>query len=230
MITKEDIEEIFEGLKQNLTLDGKKRVFENAEKLSPKYMKEEVDPEAFTKEFLIEPIIKKLNLEKLSEKHFRGIKDDLRKVDYRVKNVKGESFLIEAKAINSNLFEESSDGAVNQIKGLFRLAEVKDNYQFGVATDGIIWVFIDKTSIEVYKLDLAKDFIQIKEILTGKEIVSSEKIEEDISKKFYDWYNSLLHGGKYKDHEGNLKTISSKDCLVENILFVNKIEEKEKII
>lgn len=27
---------------------------------------------------------------------------------------------------------------------MFRLAEVKENYDFGVATDGLRWVFIDK--------------------------------------------------------------------------------------
>jgi hypothetical protein len=59
--------------------------------------------------------------------------------------------------------------------------------------------------------------------------VSSEKIEEEISKKFYGWYNALLHGGKYKDHENKVRTISAKDCLVENIIFVPKPEDRENI-
>jgi hypothetical protein len=216
-------QEIIEKVKERLTLDGRKKVFEDRHKLSSDFLIEKSDPEAFTKEFLIEKIIQKFELEKLPEKHFRGIKGELRKVDYRLKSKKDVLFLVEAKPLNSNLFEKGADGAVNQIKGLFRLAEVKENYHFGIATDGLKWVKV------VFELDITKDLDKIKKILIGKEEVSSERIEEEISKKFYVWYNALLHGGKYKDHENKTKSISTKDCLVENMLFVSNPEEREQI-
>jgi hypothetical protein len=223
------VKQLLEKFKEELTLDGRKRVFEDGYKLSTDFMKQKADPEAFTKEFLIEPIIRKFNLSKLPEKHFRGIRQDLRKVDYILKNQKGKSFLAEAKPLNSDLFEKSVHGAVNQIKGLFRLAEVQRDYEFGIATDGLKWVFIGKNSKVVFQYDIRQDLDKIEEILIGKEEVSSEKIEEEISKKFYVWYNALLHGGKYKDHENKTRTISAKDCLVENILFVSKPEDREQI-
>jgi len=224
-----DIKRILDKFKEKLTLDGRNKVFEQGHKLSSDFLIQKSDPEAFTKEFLIEPIIRKFKLSKLPEKHFRGIKGELRKVDYILKNQKNISFLVEAKPLNSDLFEKGPNGAANQIKGLFRLAEVKENYEFGIATDGLKWIFIDKNSKVVFQLDITKDLTKIKEILVGKEEVSSEKIEEEISKKFYDWYNALLHGGKYKDHQNKIRTISPKDCLVENIIFVSKPEDREQI-
>lgn len=217
---KEKITDIIDAFKEGLTLDGRKKVFENGHKLSSEFLIQKSDPEAFTKEFLIEPVIRWLELSKLSETHFKGIRGELRKVDYLLKNQIGMSFLAEVKPLNSDLFEKDDNGAVNQIKGLFRLAEVKENYQFGVATDGIKWVFIDKYAKVVYKLDLTKDLDKIREILVGKEEVSSERIEEEISRKFYEQYNAILHGGR---------AISTKDCLVENILGVSKLEEREMI-
>ena len=136
-------------------------------------------------------------------------------------------FLVEAKPLNANLFDKSKDGGVNQIKGLFRLAEVKENYDFGVATDGLRWVFIDKNKEVVSDLNLETDYEQIKVFLVGKEKVISPKTEEEISKKFYDRYNALLHGGRYKDHEDRQKTVSEADCLVNNIIGVKDWDEKE---
>jgi len=224
----EEINKLIENLKEHLTLDGKERVFEKNLPLQSSYLIEKSDPEAVTKTLLIEPIIEKLNLGKLPEIHFKSI-EKLRRVDYRLKNEENILFLVEAKPLNSDLFEKSPSGAVNQIKGLFTLAEVKENYQFGIATDGILWIFIDKNAKIIYKLSIKENFEHIKELLIGKEEVSSEMVEEEISKKFYDWYNALLHGGKYKDHNNKVKMISTKDCLVENILFVPKLEEREQI-
>jgi hypothetical protein len=131
------INDLIEKLKEKLTLDGRNRVFEDGYKLSSEFIIEKSDPEAFTKEFLIDTIFRRLGLEKLPEKHFRGIRGEMRKVDYLLKNSKGTTFVAEAKPLNSDLFEKGPNGAVNQIKGLFRLAEVKEKYQFGIATDGL---------------------------------------------------------------------------------------------
>ncbi|MFH0830063.1 MAG: N-6 DNA methylase [Candidatus Aenigmatarchaeota archaeon] len=224
-----NIQALLEKFKEGLTLDGRKKVFEDGYKLSSDSLLQKSDPEAFTKDFLVGPVLNMFELSKLTERHFRGITGELRKVDYLLKNQKNISFLVEAKSLNSDLFEKGPDGAVNQIQGLFRLAEVKENYKFGIATDGLKWVFIDRNSKVVFRLELIKELKKIKEILIGKEEVSSERIEEEISKKFYEWYNALLHGGKYKDHENKVRKISIKDCFVENILFASILEEREQI-
>jgi hypothetical protein len=219
--------DLIKDIKERLTLDGKNRVFEEGKELSSEFMKEKAEPEAFTKEFLIDKILDPLELEKLPEKSFETPKGH-RSVDYRIKSKTG-MFLVEAKPLNANLFEKSRDGGVNQIKGLFRLAEVKEHYDFGVATDGLRWVFIDKNKEVVSDLNLETNYEQIKVFLVGKEKVISPKTEEEISKKFYGWYNALLHGGRYKDHENKQKTISEDDCLVNNIIGVKDWDEKEQI-
>ena len=219
--------DLIKDIKERLTLDGKNRVFEEGKELSSEFMKEKAEPEAFTKEFLIDKILDPLELEKLPEKSFETPKGH-RSVDYRIKGNEG-MFLVEAKPLNANLFDKSRDGGVNQIKGLFRLAEVKEHYDFGVATDGLRWVFIDKNKEVVSDLNLETNYEQIKVFLVGKEKVISPKTEEEISKKFYDWYNALLHGGRYKDHENKQKTVSEADCLVNNIIGVKDWDEKEQI-
>ena len=221
------VDDLIRDIKERLTLDGKNRVFEEGKELSSEFMKEKAEPEAFTKEFLIDKILDPLELEKLPEKSFETPKGH-RSVDYRIKSEAG-MFLVEAKPLNANLFDKSRDGGVNQIKGLFRLAEVKEHYDFGVATDGLRWVFIDKNKEVVSDLNLETNYEQIKVFLVGKEKVISPKTEEEISKKFYDWYNALLHGGRYKDHENKQKTVSEADCLVNNIIGVKDWAEKEQI-
>jgi len=221
------VDTLIKDIKERLTLDGKNRVFNEGEKLRPEFMKETAEAEAFTREFLIDKIFDALELEKLPEKSF-DTPGSHRSVDYRIKSTRGR-FLVEAKPLNADLFEKSKDGGVNQIKGLFKLAEVKDNYDFGVATNGLRWIFIDRNEEIVDDLNLEEQFDKIKEFLVGKEKVVSPKTEEEISKKFYGWYNALLHGGRYKDHENKQKTVSEADCLVNNVIGVKDLEEREQI-
>jgi len=199
------VETIIRDVKERLTLDGKNRVFNEGEKLRPEFMKDPAEPEAFTREFLIDKIFSALGLEKLPEKKF-ATTDSPRSVDYTIESPRGK-FVVEAKPINLDL-EKGKDSGVNQIKGLFRLAIVKEKYDFGVATDGLRWIFIDKNEEIVGDLRLEDHFDQITDFLVGREKVVSPKTEEEISKKFYGWYNALLHGGRYKDHEN--KTPSGK--------------------
>ncbi len=221
------VDNLITDIKERLTLDGKNKVFEEGMELRSEFMKEKAEPEAFIKEFLIDKILDALGLEKLPEKSFET-PSGYRSVDYRIKS-KGRMFLVEAKPLNADLFEKSKSGGINQIKGLFKLVEVKENYDFGVATDGLRWIFIDKSGKIVNDLRLKENFEKIKEFLAGKERVVSPETEEEISKKFYDWYNALLHGGRYKDHENKLKTVSEADCMVSNVIGVKDLEEREQI-
>lgn len=221
------VDYLIKDIKERLTLDGKNKVFEEGKELHSEFMNEKAEPEAFTREFMIDKILDAFGLEKLPEKSFET-PSGYRSVDYGIKG-KGHMFLIEAKPLNADLFEKGKEGAVNQIKGVFKLAEVKENYDFGVASDGLRWVFIDKRGKIVDDLKLVEDFEKIKEYSVGKERVVSAETEEEISKKFYDWYNALLHGGRYKDHENKLKTVSEADCLVSNVRGVQDLDEKEQI-
>lgn len=224
-----DTKKLIDYFSNLLTLDGRQRVFEQGQKLNSSFLKEPSDPEAVTKDALIEPIIRALGLQKLPEKHFDLPQGKRRIVDYRLKNNENISFLVEAKPLNANLFDDIDDSAVNQIKELFYLAVVKEEYAFGIATDGFLWVFINKEREVVHTYDIRKELPKIKELLVGRADVSLQREEEEISKKFYDWYNALLHGGKYKDHKGKTRNISTNDCLVENIQLIREKGDKEQV-
>ena len=126
--------------------------------------------------------------------------------------------MIEAKPINADLYDKSPNGGVNQIKGVFKLAEARDKFDFGIATDGLKWVFISKEGNHE-EFDIRKDFDEIRKRITGVEKILQKKME-GISKKFYEEYNDILHG---------VKRISKKDCLVNSILHVETEEDKEEI-
>ena len=82
-----NINQLIKTSKEYLTLDGRVRVFERKLKLRTEDMEEPCDPEPFTKDFLIKPIIDLLKLNTLSERKFK-IWGKERKVDYSVENEK----------------------------------------------------------------------------------------------------------------------------------------------
>jgi adenine-specific DNA-methyltransferase len=214
----EEINDILKNIQSKLTIEGKKRIFEDGKELKYEDLKERQNPEEFTREFLIDKILFNiLKTERTGPKNFDTTDGTPRMVDYAVKYEKTK-ILIEAKPINANLYDKSSNAAVNQIIGVFRLAEARDKFDFGIATDGVKWIFISvEGNSEEY--DIRKDFIEIKKRVIGEEQILQKKME-DISKKFYQKYNDLIHGVKH---------ISKEDCLVNSILHVDEEEDKEEI-
>ena len=224
-----DVKNLLSNFAKGLTINGRHNVFGENKELQSADVREKSDPEAYTKSNLIDKILAELGLTVVTtERHIEDV-EGLRKVDYLLKNSFGSLILLEAKPFNQNLYLKRPDGGVNQITGLFRLAKVQKYFEFGIATDGKRWIFIGKNSKVIYDWDLTKESEKIATALMGDIEVSSEKVEEEISEKFYVWYNALLHGGKYKDHEGKINTVSKSDCFVENITHVADLEEREQI-
>ena len=81
------VDVLIRDIKERLTLDGKNRVFEEGKELSSEFMKDKAEPEAFTKEFLIDKILDPLELEKLPEKSFETPKGH-RSVERQQKQIK----------------------------------------------------------------------------------------------------------------------------------------------
>ncbi len=75
-------------------------------------------------------------------------------------------------------------------------------------------------------MELRTEFMKEKE---EPEAFTREFRIDEISKKFYGGYNALLHGGRYKDHENKLKTVSDADCMVNNVIGVRALEEREQV-
>ncbi len=72
------VDDLIKDIKERLTLDGKNRVFKEGKELRSEFMNEEAEPEAFTREFLIDKIFSALELEKLPEKfEEEGLKTNL---------------------------------------------------------------------------------------------------------------------------------------------------------
>lgn len=213
------IDLILDELIKKLTLEGRTRVFQDDRELTAKDIIEQQDPEEFTRGFLIDKILFDIiGLDLIGRNRKFETPDGVRKVDYAVKYVDSK-ILIEAKPINANLEAKIKDGAVNQVSGVFRLFEVQEEYDYGIATDGIKWVFIDKEREIFAKYELRKNFQEIKGFLTGTKKLVKPNLQE-ISKKFYEIYNDLLHG---------TKKIRKADCLVNSISEIENEEEREEV-
>ncbi len=223
-----NIEDLLSSFKDSLTMDGRARVFEQGKALSADDLQAEAKPEDVTVAELIRPILQEHGVEMIPEKKFTGIQGERRYADYEL-HIDDRKMLLEAKALNTPLDDRTQTDAVDQIQGLFKLAEVRDKYEFGIATDGVNWIIIDSEARIVYKFDIREDYDRFKEVILGEATVSAEKIEEEISQKFYDWYDALLHGGKYTDHEDETRHIAEEDCLVESIPMVEDRDEREQI-
>nr|WP_276977388.1 DNA methyltransferase [Ferrimicrobium acidiphilum] len=214
-----DAPEIIRTLKLRLSLEGRKRVFEEQRELATRDIQEAQDPEEFTRHFLIDRVLfELLKLDRLGgNRKFRTPTGE-RKVDYVVA-FDGKKTLIEAKPINADLYAKGPDGAVNQVTGLFTLAEVESSYELGIATDGLLWLFIGKNRKVLDELSIIDDLERIKRYLRGGEDVALRSLEE-ISERFYEEYNDILHG---------TKRISTRDCLVSSILHVDREGDREDI-
>ncbi|PSG99201.1 MAG: hypothetical protein BRC29_03685 [Nanohaloarchaea archaeon SW_7_43_1] len=222
-----EVGQLKEETLEKLNLEGKSKVKERGKKISTEDIKSDTLPEAFTEDNLILPIFDLLNLEAKREKRFQW-GDKKRAVDYELENENGDQFLLEAKKINSNLTSNRSGAAVEQIKQVFQLSEVKQSYEFGIATDGLTWIIINKDGEEVDQLNLEKDIFRLQELLKGERKPVSERKQEEITDKFYNWYDALLHGGKYKDRNDETKHIAEEDAFVNNI-YSARDEDKPEI-
>lgn len=202
-----------------LTLEGRKRVFEDGKEVTTRDITEPQDPEEFTRSFLINRILFEAIKVKLigTNRKFRTPEGE-RKVDYAIGR-RPTKILIEAKPINADLKARSKEGAVNQISGIFTLAEVNSNFSFGIATDGLHWIFIGKSGEIIDELDIRKDAYVIKKYLLGEVQVAPVSLEE-ISEDFYKQYNDILHG---------VDRISKSDSLVNSIIHVDEEEDREEI-
>jgi len=224
----EDVRRILTNAKKKVKVDRRALIFSRKKRLSSEDLKTPQDPEEFTKKNIIEKVFDLLDVDySLGERRFR-VPGGMRKADYGP-SYGGLKFLVEAKPIGDDLWKRAKDGAVNQVKELFLLQEAREEYSFGVATDGLRWVFISNSGDFVAECDLERDFAAIENFITGKSAVRTQKKEAEITKRFYEWYNALLHGGSYRDLEGKRRTISEEDCLVNSILNVRSESDREEI-
>ncbi|WP_456475699.1 Eco57I restriction-modification methylase domain-containing protein [Candidatus Pyrohabitans sp.] len=221
-----DVNRILTNAKQKVKVERRALVFSRKKKLSSEDLKTPQDPEEFTKKNIIEKILELLKVDySVGERRFR-IPGGMRKADYEI-SYGGLKFLVEAKPTGDDLWKK--DGAVNQVKELFLLHETKRDYSFGIATDGLRWVFISNTGEFVTECDLVKDFAAIENFITGKSAVRTQKKEAEITKRFYEWYNALLHGGSYRNLKGERDEIGEEYCLVSSILNVKSESDREEI-
>jgi adenine-specific DNA-methyltransferase len=215
--------DIWENALEYLKIDGRHKVKDRKTTLSSSDTKRGVEPETFTKGRIIDRILFELFEveEQPGEKKFNWSDKD-RSVDYCLENQNGDAFVVEAKPLNGDLNSDKTDAAVNQVKDVFELRKGYENYEFGIATDGRRWIVINDEGEVVEDLELPGSILRLGSYIQGKKKPVSEKKQEEITDKFYQWYDSLLHGGKFENNEGEIKHIKESDSFVENIYYADE--------
>jgi hypothetical protein len=202
MSEEEAVNKILVEAQKQLRLECRSDVFKGNKKLAKEDLIKTRKLEEFTKKFIIEKILDLFNIRyELSERSFVIPKGGIRDVDYECSSKKW-SFILEAKPVNEILDCNRPNCAVNQIKDIFMLKESRD-FQFGVATNGLKWIIINPRHESVAELSLETDYTKLRDYLTGKREAKKERRQEEISKRFFHWYNALMHGGTFKDLKAN---------------------------
>ncbi len=217
LVTLADFNQLLEAFRKKVSIDSRVNIFEKNRPLTSNDLKVVADPEQVTKHHLINPILKEVGATIEDPEVHVSLDSCGRKVDYSIKLTNGKMMLLEAKAFNAKLDDGAPDCATSQIHNVFERSSVYKTYDGGIATDGKRWIFINKDN-EIYEdLDLSEDWDHFFELMSNKHKSPPAIKETDITDHFYQWYMSILFGGKYRDNEGKIKEISDKDSLINAI-------------
>jgi len=185
------LRDIVLDFKQGMTPQGIVRVFSERRELSSDDLSPRMDPEPYTVDKLIVRIFESFGCAKTGRETHIGLSaNHTRKADLSFINKDGKMFIVEAKPLNADLFQKTDSGGVNQVDQIMRLRETEE-YAYGIATDGRIWVLIDgQRNQNIFDIDT--DYEGLKAILSESRPISRNKAE--ISKAFYKRYIELLYG------------------------------------
>lgn len=197
------------------------------------------DPEPYTRKS-IEPQIKKFlpKIDFHSEIHKITSLGNLRKPDGFIasKDISlNNNILIEWEPYNEDLRAKKDHGVY---QAQLWISDINiGNKNDALVTNGKEWILITTQEIEneirVIERDLTvKESLKLMENVYNAEKVYIPHGEEaiNITRKFYDWYVALIHGGEYYDKESKRKIISKEDCLNTNVLNATSEKEKENFI
>lgn len=199
-------------------------------KLQSKHLKDEQEPEEFTKRSLIEPLIELLGFEIISETVLVS-PSGRREPDYVIRPKKQDAPIIyvEAEPINTDLY--SKGHGISQVKDWLISRASKTDY--GIATDGFLWILLkfDTTSAqskEFLKVDLRPIFLRI---LNPKAFISHEEVEK-IEESFLifdrEYISKFLEG--YLDYIEKEKEEISKRFYSDYVRYVFGFDEKGNTI
>jgi hypothetical protein len=195
-------------------------------KLHSKHLKDEQEPEEFTKRNLIEPLIELLGFEIISETVLVS-PGGRKEPDYVIRPKKKDEPIIyvEAEPINTDLY--SKGHGISQVKDWLISRASKTDY--GIATDGFLWILLkfDTTSAqskEFLKVDLRPIFLRI---LNPKAFISQEeveKIEESFLTFDREYISKFLEG--YLDYIEKEKEEISKRFYNDYVRYVFGFDER----
>lgn len=183
----EKLDELFNIIKSKFKTYGKfEQVITQLASCHANELVDEQDPEEFAKEKLIEPLIRFLGYEIVSETNLPA-PSGRKKPDYTIRPVNREApiFYVEAESFNTDLLSEGH--GVSQVKSWLVSRASKTDY--GIATDGFSWIIrkYDASSVDTrpfYEFNLRPIFTRL---LKQSSLLADEKLQEEVREKEEDF-------------------------------------------
>lgn len=181
------------------TLDSLLRADTGSYKLRESMTRDNLQPEPFTQDAIIEPLFGALGYD--VDPEASGLsRDRSERADYTVSlreydTIDSTRLLIEAEPVNKHL--ETRGHGVNQVESWLSQREFESDY--GYATDGLRWVFIrydpdTYTHDRIEYVDLSEVFLAVFENMVG-----ANRPVEEIAEDHYDVLESFLVTFKFEN-------------------------------
>ncbi len=223
---------IIDEIKKKIDFQYYHKVFTENKRIKAEWMLEGQKPENLVED-IFRKILTNLNIPEnqvISQSKvmiFDVFKDKNRYPDFKLlKNRKSErNLLIELEPYNSKI-----QIGINQAK------EWIQDIRIGVISDALAinlnsFIFISFDGMEVKTKELTIE--QVCELISDVVFGEKTKIKlEDINKiteQFYNQFYAIIHGGSYFNTNNEKITISTEDCVLNNLLFDERLVEDKKV-
>lgn len=225
-------ENIAEQLKAKVKIEYQEKVFTEGKEIKPEWMIEPQKPESLIDQLFIS-LIKNLDIPKnkiISQskiKLYAIFKKKRRYPDYKLtKNPRSEkNILIELEPFNSDI-EIGINQALEWIQDI-RIGSMND----ALVTNLNSFFLISYRNNEIKKKELSfQEFCKyITNLTLGKKVsVDLDEISR-ITERFYDQFYALIHGGVYKNKDGETIKISEELAIIKNLLYDKDLTEDERV-
>lgn len=232
-MTKIDNDYIISKIKERIDIDYYDKVIQENREIKPEWMLEPQKPESLVEQ-VFNDILLELDIPSNSIISQNRIKlyDLFKDKKYKYPDYKlirhrrsDKNLLIELEPYNSNI-----EIGIKQAKEWIKEISIGTyNNALVINLNKFILIYFDGKQIRQKEVSIEDACKYMTDIVLGKRTtVNLEEISK-ITEQFYNQFYAIVHGGSYINTEGERITISIEDCMINNLLYDDQLNEIEKI-
>ncbi|MFX1257007.1 MAG: Eco57I restriction-modification methylase domain-containing protein [Promethearchaeota archaeon] len=220
-------------LKNKIDIQYHFRVFQEGKKIKPEYMIEPQKPEDLVGQIFTKllKILKIPDTQVVAQNRIK-LYDLFKEKKYRYPDFKivkhrqsQKNLLIELEPFNTDIYI-----GVNQAKEWIQDISIGTyNNALAMNLNNFILIYFDGSEIKQKEFTFEEVCDFICDVVFGKK--PSIRLEDinQITDQFYNQFYALIHSGSYRNVNAENITISKENCLIDNLLYDERLEENKKI-